>query len=107
MVRMVELKMMAKVGGHFKLLLNKISRSRLPWVGLGATIWVQIATGNSYNFPLNSSRLKSVLGYSQQQVTILGVANDIGENVGLLSGYVCNKFPPSSLFKNCFWLSGL
>ncbi|KAK6912260.1 Nodulin-like [Dillenia turbinata] len=68
--------------------------SRPPWVGLGAAVWVQTASGNSYNFPLYSSRLKSVLGYSQQQVTILGVANDIGENVGLLPGYVCNKFPP-------------
>lgn len=25
---------------------------------------------------------------------MLGVANDIGENVGLLPGFVCNKFPP-------------
>ncbi|KAK6945810.1 Nodulin-like [Dillenia turbinata] len=67
---------------------------RPPWVGLGAAVWVQIEVGNSYNFPLYSSRLKFVLGCSQQQVTILGVANDIRENVGPLPGYVCNKFPP-------------
>ncbi|KAL8488460.1 hypothetical protein ACS0TY_024653 [Phlomoides rotata] len=68
--------------------------TRPPWVGLGAAVWVQIAAGNAYNFPLYSHSLKSVLGYNQRQLTLLGVANDIGENVGLLPGLVCNKFPP-------------
>ncbi|GAV60964.1 Nodulin-like domain-containing protein/MFS_1 domain-containing protein [Cephalotus follicularis] len=68
--------------------------SRPPWVGLAAAVWVQISAGNAYNFPLYSPALKSVLGFNQQQVTILGVANDIGENVGLLPGIACNKFPP-------------
>ena len=68
--------------------------SRPPWVGLAAAIWVEISAGNGYNFPLYSSALKSVLGLSQQQITILGVANDIGENFGLLPGVACNKFPP-------------
>lgn len=68
--------------------------SRPPWVGLAAAAWVQIAAGNAYNFPLYSHSLKSVLGYNQQQLTMLGVANDIGENVGLLPGMVCNRFPP-------------
>ncbi|KAJ8755124.1 hypothetical protein K2173_018922 [Erythroxylum novogranatense] len=68
--------------------------SRPPWVGLAAAVWVQIAAGNSYNFPLYSPALKSVLGFNQQQLTMLGVANDIGENVGLLPGIACNKFPP-------------
>lgn len=68
--------------------------SRPPWVGLAAAVWVQIAAGNAYTFPLYSPSLKSVLGFSQQQLTILGVANDVGENVGILPGIVCNKFPP-------------
>ncbi|XP_030546924.1 protein NUCLEAR FUSION DEFECTIVE 4 isoform X2 [Rhodamnia argentea] len=68
--------------------------SRPPWVGLAAAVWVQTAAGNSYNFPLYSPTLKSVMGYSQQQLTILGVANDIGENMGILPGIACNKFPP-------------
>lgn len=63
-------------------------------MGLGAAVWVQLAAGNSYNFPLFSSEIKSVLGYNQQQITILGVANDIGESVGILPGIACNKFPP-------------
>lgn len=68
--------------------------SRPPWVGLGASIWMQIAAGNAYNFPLYSHSLKSVLGFNQRQLTMLGVANDIGENVGILPGLICNKFPP-------------
>lgn len=68
--------------------------SRPPWVGLGAAVWVQIAAGNGYTFPLYSHSLKSVLGFTQQQLTILAVANDIGENVGILPGIACNKFPP-------------
>ncbi|KAF8400579.1 hypothetical protein HHK36_013878 [Tetracentron sinense] len=68
--------------------------SRPPWVGLGAAVWIQIAAGNAYNFPLYSHSLKSVLGFNQQQLTMLGVANDIGENMGLLPGVICNKFPP-------------
>ncbi|XP_021757836.1 protein NUCLEAR FUSION DEFECTIVE 4-like [Chenopodium quinoa] len=67
---------------------------RPPWVGLGAAVWVQIASGNPYTFPLYSHSLKSVLGFNQRQLTMLGVANDIGENVGLLPGIICNKFPP-------------
>lgn len=68
--------------------------SRPPWVGLAAAVWVQIAAGSSYNFSLYSHLLKSVLGLNQQQLTVLGVANDIGESVGLLPGLACNRFPP-------------
>ena len=57
-------------------------------------MWVQIASGNTFTFPLYSHSLKSVLGFNQRQLTLLGVANDIGENVGLLPGLACNKFPP-------------
>ncbi|XP_020203738.1 protein NUCLEAR FUSION DEFECTIVE 4 [Cajanus cajan] len=68
--------------------------SRPPWVGLAAAVWVQIASGNTFTFPLYSHSLKSVLLFDQRQVTLLGVANDIGENLGLLPGLACNKFPP-------------
>ncbi|MED6157222.1 hypothetical protein PIB30_021420 [Stylosanthes scabra] len=68
--------------------------TRPPWVSLGASVWVQIASGNTFTFPLYSHSLKSVLGFNQRQLTLLGVANDIGENVGLLPGLACNKFPP-------------
>lgn len=68
--------------------------SRPPWVGLAAAVWIEFAAGNNYNFPLYSPSLKSVLGLNQKQITLLGVANDIGESVGILPGIACNKFPP-------------
>ncbi|KAG9450213.1 hypothetical protein H6P81_010178 [Aristolochia fimbriata] len=71
---------------------------RSPWLGLAAGLWLQIAAGGHYTFPLFSPSLKSVMGYDQQQLTFLGVANDIGENVGLLPGMVGDKFPPWVMF---------
>ncbi|XP_057995836.1 protein NUCLEAR FUSION DEFECTIVE 4 isoform X2 [Hevea brasiliensis] len=68
--------------------------TRPPWIGLGVAVWVQIASGNAYSFPLYSHSLKSVLGFNQHQLTMVGVANDIGENIGLLPGIASNKFPP-------------
>ena len=68
--------------------------SRPPWVGLGAAVWIQVAAGSAFAFPLYSPSLKSVLGFSQQQLTILGVANDIGENVGTIPGLASNRLPP-------------
>ncbi|CAN8270680.1 unnamed protein product [Cochlearia groenlandica] len=91
------------------------SGSRPPWVGLAAAVWVQMAAGSGSTFPLYSSALKLGLGFSQQQITILGVACDLGENMGLLPGYVSNKLPPWSMLligaASCFlgfgvlWLS--
>ncbi|KAL5697804.1 hypothetical protein ACHQM5_028918 [Ranunculus cassubicifolius] len=68
--------------------------TRPPWVGLSSAVWIQIAAGNAYNFPLYSHSLKSILGFNQQQLTMLGVANDIGENFGLIPGVICNKLQP-------------
>ncbi|PKA62448.1 hypothetical protein AXF42_Ash009334 [Apostasia shenzhenica] len=70
------------------------SGSRPPWIGLAAAVWVQTAAGSGYNFPLYSPSLKSVMGFNQRQLTMLGVANDVGENFGMLPGVVCNRFPP-------------
>ncbi|KAF8103062.1 hypothetical protein N665_0188s0022 [Sinapis alba] len=89
--------------------------SRPPWVGLAAAAWVQMSAGNASTFPLYSAALKSVLGFNQQQVTILGVACDLGENMGLLPGYASNKLAPWAMLligvSSCFlgygvlWLS--
>ncbi|KAM1343929.1 hypothetical protein PS2_007988 [Malus domestica] len=68
--------------------------TRPPWVGLGAAVWVQIAAGDAFTFPLYSHSLKSVLGFNQKQLTMLGVANDIGENVGLIPGILSKKHLP-------------
>ncbi|KAI5410714.1 hypothetical protein KIW84_056018 [Lathyrus oleraceus] len=53
---------------------------------------------NTFTFPIYSHSLKSVLGFNQRQVTLLGVANDVGENTGLLPGIACNR-PPATVFQ--------
>ena len=66
-----------------------------PWVGLVAAVCIQVLARNTYNFPLYSSKLKETLGYNQVQLSNLGVANDIRENMGLLASLVYNKISPS------------
>lgn len=68
--------------------------SRPPWVGLAAAVWVQVAAGSAYVFPLYSDAIKAALGYNQTALTMLGVGNDVGENVGLLPGVLANRIPP-------------
>nr|CAB3487549.1 unnamed protein product [Digitaria exilis] len=68
--------------------------SRPPWVGLAAAVWVQVAAGSAYVFPLYSHAIKEALGYNQKALTMLGVGNDVGENVGLLPGVLANNLPP-------------
>ncbi|KFK42463.1 hypothetical protein AALP_AA2G260200 [Arabis alpina] len=95
--------------------LTEKSGTRPPWIGLAAAAWVQMSAGNGSTFPLYSAALKSVLGFKQQQVTILGVACDLGENMGIISGYASNKLPPWTMLligaSSCFlgygvlWLS--
>jgi hypothetical protein len=68
--------------------------SRPPWVGLAAAVWVQVAAGSAYVFPLYSHAIKEALGYNQKTLTMLGVANDVGENVGLVPGVLANRLPP-------------
>jgi hypothetical protein len=64
------------------------------WIGLVAGMWVEASAGNAYTFAFYSTKLKHVLHYHQFQLNNLGVAKDIGENVGLLAGALCNSLPP-------------
>ncbi|KAJ7298073.1 hypothetical protein O6H91_06G061600 [Diphasiastrum complanatum] len=41
--------------------------------------------------------LKHILGYSQLELNNLGVAKDVGDSVGTLAGYFCNKLPAWSI----------
>lgn len=68
--------------------------TRPPWVGLAAAVWVQLAAANPYTFPLYSGTLKAMLGYDQQQLTLLGVAGNIGQNFGIIPGILCSWLQP-------------
>jgi hypothetical protein len=63
-------------------------------VGLAAAVWVQVAAGSAYIFLLYSDAIMDALGYDQRALTMLGIGNDVGENVGLLPGVVANRIPP-------------
>ena len=67
------------------------------WMGLAAAMWVEASAGNAYTFAFYSPTLKHVLHYHQFQLNNLGVAKDIGENVGLIAGLLCNALPPWAL----------
>ncbi|BAF18882.1 protein NUCLEAR FUSION DEFECTIVE 4 [Oryza sativa Japonica Group] len=71
--------------------------SRPPWVGLGAAVWVQVAGGASSTFALYSHALKVALAADQRRLALLGVACDVGENLGLLPGVLCNRLHPALL----------
>ncbi|KAL6606096.1 hypothetical protein ACP70R_041749 [Stipagrostis hirtigluma subsp. patula] len=71
--------------------------SRPPWLGLGAAVWVQVGGGASSTFALYSRALKVALGVDQRRLVLLAVACDIGENLGLLPGVLCNRLHPALL----------
>ncbi|KAK3131757.1 hypothetical protein QOZ80_6AG0510980 [Eleusine coracana subsp. coracana] len=71
--------------------------SRPPWLGLGAAVWVQVSGGASSTFALYSHALKVALGIGQSRLALLGVACDVGENLGLLPGVLCNRLHPALL----------
>ncbi|KQK19342.1 hypothetical protein BRADI_1g47737v3 [Brachypodium distachyon] len=71
--------------------------SRPPWLGLGAAVWVQVAGGASSTFALYSHALKVALGVDQRRLALLAVACDVGENLGLLPGVLCNRLHPALL----------
>ena len=71
--------------------------SRPPWLGLGAAAWVQVAGGASSTFALYSHALKVALGADQSRLALLGVACDVGENLGLVPGVLYNQLHPALL----------
>ncbi|KAL6952747.1 hypothetical protein U1Q18_050561 [Sarracenia purpurea var. burkii] len=71
-----------------------ISDSRAAVVGSWSCRLGRNRRRKRLHLSLYSPSLKSVLGFNQQQLTILGVANDVGENVGVLPGIACNKLLP-------------
>uniref|UniRef100_A0ACD5XS62 Uncharacterized protein n=1 Tax=Avena sativa TaxID=4498 RepID=A0ACD5XS62_AVESA len=71
--------------------------SRPPWLGLSAAVWVQVAGGASSTFALYSHALKVALGVDQSRLAMLAVACDVGDNLGLLPGVLCNRLHPAVL----------
>ncbi|KAG6553251.1 hypothetical protein Mapa_004985 [Marchantia paleacea] len=68
------------------------------WLVLAASILTQACSGVGYAFGSYSPIVKSTLGYNQNQISRLGVAKDIGDNVGILAGTLCDYLPTWGLF---------
>ncbi|CAI5469867.1 unnamed protein product [Closterium sp. Yama58-4] len=63
------------------------------WFCLAAASWVEACSGVSYMFGLYSQSFKETLGYNQQILDMVGMAKDIGGNVGIVSGFVGDIAP--------------
>ena len=63
------------------------------WFGLAVASWVEACAGVSYMFSLYSQSFKDQFGYNQQLVDLVGMAKDIGGNVGIVSGWVGDVAP--------------
>lgn len=58
-----------------------------------AAMWLQSWAGIGYLFGSISPVIKSSLSYNQKQLAVLGVAKDLGDSVGFLTGVLCELLP--------------
>lgn len=66
---------------------------RNRWIVLAASSWMEASSGTSYMFGMYSQNFKTTLGYNQKMVDGVGMAKDIGGNVGITSGFVGDYCP--------------
>lgn len=78
---------MAQFGERLKGFINN------RWLVFVAAMWIQSCAGIGYLFGSISPVIKTSLNYNQRQVARLGVAKDLGDSVGFLTGYVCEVLP--------------
>ncbi|KAI4350500.1 hypothetical protein L6164_004951 [Bauhinia variegata] len=66
---------------------------RNRWLVFVAAMWLQSWAGIGYLFGSISPVIKSSLKYNQKQVASLGVAKDLGDSVGFVTGILCEILP--------------
>ncbi|XP_054786237.1 protein NUCLEAR FUSION DEFECTIVE 4 [Prosopis cineraria] len=64
------------------------------WLVFVAAMWLQSWAGVGYLFGSISPVIKSSLNYNQRQLARLGVAKDLGDCVGFVTGILCEILPP-------------
>lgn len=77
--------------GEFKEKLVTLYKSR--WFVFVGAMWLQSWAGIGYLFGSISPVIKSSLGYNQKQLAMLGVAKDLGDCVGFVTGILCEVLP--------------
>ncbi|KAI9076066.1 hypothetical protein K1719_042000 [Acacia pycnantha] len=66
---------------------------RNRWLVFVAAMWLQSWAGIGYLFGSISPVIKSSLNYNQRQLARLGVAKDLGDCVGFITGILCEILP--------------
>ena len=77
--------------GQFKEKLVSLYKSR--WLVFVAAMWLQSWAGIGYLFGSISPVIKKSLNYNQKQLAVLGVAKDLGDSVGFITGVLCEILP--------------
>ncbi|PON98660.1 Nodulin-like, partial [Trema orientale] len=86
------LKLSSGTGANMNRLAVQVLTGR--WLMAFATFLLMVASGASYMFSLYSNDIKSVLGYDQTTLNLIGFSKDLGANVGFLSGLISEVTPP-------------
>lgn len=60
-------------------------------------MWIQSCAGIGYLFGSISPVIKAHMGYNQRQVSLLGVAKDLGDSIGFLPGTLVEILPVWSI----------
>ncbi|KAJ7957241.1 Protein NUCLEAR FUSION DEFECTIVE 4-like [Quillaja saponaria] len=63
------------------------------WLVFVCAMWVQCSAGMAYMFGSISPMIKSSMGYNQKQVAMMGVAKDLGDNIGFVAGKLSEVLP--------------
>ncbi|XP_074279145.1 protein NUCLEAR FUSION DEFECTIVE 4-like [Silene latifolia] len=63
------------------------------WMIFVVAMWIQSCAGVGYLFGSISPVIKSTMGYNQKQVSYLGVAKNLGDCIGFISGQLCQFLP--------------
>lgn len=63
------------------------------WLVFVCAIWLQSFAGISYIFGSISPVIKTSMGYNQKQLALIGVAKDLGDNIGFLAGRISEVSP--------------
>ncbi|KAF4361599.1 hypothetical protein F8388_007615 [Cannabis sativa] len=63
------------------------------WLVFVCAIWIQSFTGIGYLFGSISPMIKSIMGYNQRQLSLLGVVKTLGGSVGFVAGSLSEVLP--------------
>ncbi|MED6174740.1 hypothetical protein PIB30_071923 [Stylosanthes scabra] len=70
-----------------------VSLYRSKWLVFVGAMWLQSCGGVGYLYGSISPVIKESLNYNQKQLSMVGVAKDLGDSVGFVTGILCEILP--------------